>query len=450
MISSANQKKPMAESFLLRDLPDELQEWIGDGAAERRESRQTFVRTALYEAKLHREEARSLPFEDVAGTMFGYQSVPRTLPFSFIDLFAGIGGFRIGLEAVGGRCVFSSEWDRWAQQTYRAWFGELPHGDIMKVDPQSIPDHDVLAAGFPCQPFSIAGVSKKRSLGKPDGFRCQKQGNLFFRIAEIVDHKRPPVVFLENVKNLQSHDQRRTWSVIRRTLEDLGYIVFHKVIDAKDYVPQHRERIYIVCFDRRVFGSEVPFAFPEPPSGEKPRLSDILQGRVDERYTLTDHLWGYLQRYAQRHQAKGNGFGFGLPELNGVSRTLSARYYKDGSEILIRQKGRNPRRLTPAECCRLMGFGDRAIHVSDTQAYRQLGNAVVPPVVAAIAARINAVLAWQLIRRNGDCLVRERPPATDGAADTSATEVISGRRSGRKSRSRGKASRKSAAQIHFR
>lgn len=346
------------------------------------------------------------PFDHPARPSVSLQFANRGLPFSFIDLFAGIGGFRVGLQNVGGRCVFTSEWDRWSQKTYLAWHGDVPHGDIMKIQADRIPDHDVLAAGFPCQPFSIAGVSKKRSLGKADGFQCEKQGNLFFRIAEIVEVKRPPVLFLENVKNLQSHDQGRTWRVIKSTLEALDYVVFHKVIDARHWVPQHRERIYIVCFDRRTFGSDVPFSYPEPPAEPAPRLSEILLSNPPARYTLTDHLWSYLQEYARKHKEKGNGFGFGLADLDTVSRTLSARYFKDGSEILIRQKGKNPRRLTPLECSRLMGFGDREIVVSDTQAYRQFGNAVVPGVISAIGQQINAVLAWHLARRNGNCLVR--------------------------------------------
>lgn len=405
----------MAETFLLRDLPPELQDWIRSGATERRESQQEFVKGALYEIRTRRLSDQELPFDGVNSA----ESVSRQfggirLPFSFIDLFAGIGGFRVGLEGVGGRCLFTSEWDRWSQKTYRAWFGELPHGDIMAIKPEDIPDHDVLAAGFPCQPFSIAGVSKKRSLGRPDGFNCEKQGNLFFRIADIVEVKRPPVLFLENVKNLKSHDQGRTWAVIKDTLQALDYVVFDKIIDARHWVPQHRERIYLVCFDKQMFGSNIPFSFPDPPEAS-PKLADILEKTPEARYTLTDHLWEYLQAYARKHQAKGNGFGFGLPDLSGVSRTLSARYFKDGSEILIRQKGKNPRRLTPLECSRLMGFGDREVVVSDTQAYRQFGNAVVPGVISAIGSQINAVLAWHLARKTGDCLVKESRPAYGSA-----------------------------------
>ena len=313
--------------------------------------------------------------------------------FTFSDLFAGIGGFRIALQNLGGRSVFSSEIDKHAQKTYRSWFGETPQGDIRAIDPAGIPDHDILAAGFPCQPFSIAGVSKKASLGRAHGFDCETQGTLFFYLATIAEIKRPPVLFLENVKNLLSHDQGRTWAVIQQTLDDLDYWVFHKVIDAAGWVPQHRERIYIVCFDKHVFHQRPVFAFPTSSGNPKSRLATILEATPDPKYTLTDHLWGYLQEYAERHRLKGNGFGFGLADPQGVTRTLSARYYKDGSEILITQSGRNPRRLTPRECARLMGFDDSLpLVVSDTQAYRQFGNAVVPTVAEAVGRGITDVL----------------------------------------------------------
>lgn len=321
---------------------------------------------------------------------------PARVPFTFADLFAGIGGFRIALEQLGGRCVFTSEWDKHCQRTYQAWFGETPRGDIRAIPPAEIPDHDLLAAGFPCQPFSIAGVSKKNSLGRAHGFRDATQGTLFFTLATIIETKRPPVLFLENVKHLQSHDGGRTWGVILNTLEELDYWVFHRVIDASAWVPQHRERIYIVCFDRRTFRDRPAFAFPSPPKGPPPRLRDILERRPDPGYTLSDRLWRYLQAYAERHRARGNGFGFSLADPNGVTRTLSARYYKDGSEILIPRRGHNPRRLTPRECARLMGFEDHLpLVVSDTQAWRQFGNAVVPKVVEAIGRQIVRVLRQQ-------------------------------------------------------
>lgn len=323
---------------------------------------------------------------------------PEQPAFEFIDLFAGIGGLRIGLESIGGECVFSSEWDKFAQQTYEAWHGERPAGDITQIDPASIPDHDILAAGFPCQPFSIAGVSKKISLGRAHGFADVKQGNLFFALADVVRAKQPSILLLENVKNLRSHDRGNTWRVIHETLEKLGYEVHHQILDAAGWVPQHRERIFIVCFRRDVFGEAfpdgVPFEYPTGPGGH--RLKDILEKDVDPKYTLSNKLWQYLQNYALKHKAKGNGFGFGLPDHDGVSRTLSARYHKDGSEILIRQgDGRNPRRLTPREAGRLMGFPvdepQYDVVVSDTQAYRQFGNAVVPKVASAVARQIEIV-----------------------------------------------------------
>lgn len=306
--------------------------------------------------------------------------------FHFIDLFAGIGGMRLAFESTGGTCVFSSEWDKFCQITYKANFGEEPYGDITKISPSGIPDHDILLAGFPCQPFSIAGVSKKKSLGKKHGFLDKTQGTLFFNIAQIIKIKRPRAFLLENVKNLKSHDRGRTFRIIEDTLRELNYEIFHEVIDAAEYVPQHRERIYIVGFDHNLYGDDIKFDFPKPPSGKKKILADILDEKVDPKYTLSDKLWKYLQDYAERHRKKGNGFGYGLANLQGQTRTLSARYYKDGSEILIPQEGKNPRRLTPVECKRLMGFPKSfEIPVSDTQAYKQFGNSVAVPVVKAIA-----------------------------------------------------------------
>jgi DNA (cytosine-5)-methyltransferase 1 len=335
---------------------------------------------------------------------------PESLPFTFIDLFAGIGGFRSALEKLGGRCLFSCEWDKYSQKTYQAWFGDTPQGDIRVVaeTPVEIPDHDVLAAGFPCQPFSIAGVSKRQSLGMAHGFKCVTQGNLFFQLVTIIRAKRPPVLFLENVKNLQSHDQGRTWTVIRGTLEELDYWVFPQVIDAAAWVPQHRERVYIVCFDKNEYAQKPSFEFPTNPPSRKPQFKDILEPDPDPKYTLTEHLWNYLQRYAEGHRAKGNGFGFGLADPEGVSRTLSARYHKDGAEILIPQgPDRPPRRLTPKECARLMGFDEKYqnhIVVSDMQAYRQFGNAVVPKVAEAVGRQILRVLAAKFTERG--CLLK--------------------------------------------
>jgi len=312
--------------------------------------------------------------------------------FRFIDLFAGIGGLRRGFEPLGGRCVFTCEWDRYSQQTYRANFPDDDHeiaGDIRAVEAEDIPSHDVLLAGFPCQPFSIAGVSKKNALNRPHGFACETQGTLFYEVARIIGHHRPAAFLLENVKNLLSHDRGRTFQVIRDVLtRDLGYRIQWRVIDARHWVPQHRERIFIAGF-REPNGFDFR-AMPMPGPSEGPLLGSILEGETDPKYTLSDKLWGYLRNYAEKHRAKGNGFGFGLCGPDDVARTLSARYHKDGSEILIAQEGKNPRRLTPRECARLMGF-DRPgrepvrIPVSDTQAYRQFGNSVAVPAVEAVA-----------------------------------------------------------------
>lgn len=320
--------------------------------------------------------------------------------FKFIDLFAGIGGFRLAFEKAGGECVFSSEWDRFCQITYEANFGEKPAGDITKIDEHDIPDHDVLVAGFPCQPFSIAGVSKKNSLGRHHGFRDETQGTLFFDIARILEAKQPDAFLLENVKNLRNHDRGRTFNIIMRTLEELGYSVTSKVLDARHYVPQHRERIFIVGYRRDLY-PDINFVFPEPPD-DTPRVANILESEVDPKYTLSDHLWQYLQNYKQKHQQKGNGFGFGLidPETDTTTRTLSARYHKDGSEILIKQNGRNPRRLTPRECAALMGFPKEFVippSLSDTQAYRQFGNSVVVPLAEKIAEAMVRHLRLELL-----------------------------------------------------
>ncbi len=309
--------------------------------------------------------------------------------FTFIDLFAGIGGFRIAFENAGGQCVYSNEWNKYCQQTYFANFGEQPDGDITQVDANSIPDHDILVGGFPCQPFSIAGVSKKNSLGRATGFEDKTQGTLFFDICRIIKAKRPKAFLLENVKNLRSHDHGRTFKVIMDSLDELNYSVFYAIVDGQNYVPQHRERIVMVGFDRERYGDWVNFEFFLTPKTPKPVMKDILEKNVDDKYTLSDQLWTYLQNYAEKHKAAGNGFGYGIAPLNGVSRTLSARYYKDGSEILIEQKGKNPRRLTPRECARLQGFPDTfKIPVSDTQAYKQFGNSVVVPLMQNIAELI--------------------------------------------------------------
>lgn len=309
--------------------------------------------------------------------------------YTFIDLFAGIGGMRIAFETAGARCVYSNEWNKYSQQTYFANFGVQPEGDITKVAAKDIPTHDILVAGFPCQPFSIAGVSKKNSLGRATGFEDKTQGTLFFDICRILKEKRPKAFMLENVKNLVSHDKGRTFKIIRESLGELHYKIYYKVIDGKDYVPQHRERIVIVGFDRDRYGDDINFEFTLSPPEVHPVVRDILEAAPDKKYTLSDKLWNYLQNYAAKHREAGNGFGYGIAPLDGVTRTISARYYKDGSEILIEQEGKNPRRLTPRECARLQGFSDTfQIPVSDTQAYRQFGNSVVVPLMSDIAGLI--------------------------------------------------------------
>lgn len=341
------------------------------------------------------------------------------LPFQFIDLFCGIGGLRLGLEAVGGRCVFSCDYDKYAAKTYQHWYAEDSFGDVTQLSPNDVPDHDLLAAGFPCQPFSIAGVSKKNSLGRDHGFKDKTQGTLFFHLADLIDAKQPPVLLLENVKNLKSHDKGQTWKTIQGTLTELGYTVYDQIIDAIHYVPQHRERIFVVGFRKDVFGADPEFQFPVPPETPAPVLKDILQApkEVDDKYVLSNKLWQYLQDYAEKHRQKGNGFGCSVASLDGTTRTLSARYHKDGSEILIpTKKGRNPRRLTPIEAGRLMGFPEHLIQkqvVSDTQAYRQYGNSVVPKVIQPIAQQIVQTMLLGLAHRNGNgCLLK---PGTDRA-----------------------------------
>jgi DNA (cytosine-5)-methyltransferase 1 len=371
-----------------RDLAERLQ--VASKTISRWERRQTecpvYVQAAL------RDILRS-----------GTRSDATKANFTFIDLFAGIGGMRIGFENAGGHCVFTSEWNAFANKTYVENFdgGHPLIGDITHFDEKQVPDHDVLLAGFPCQPFSIAGVSKKNALGRPHGFECTTQGTLFFDVARIIAEKRPKAFLLENVKNLLSHDKGNTFRVIRETLEqELGYHVQAQVIDGQSFVPQHRERILIVGFRE-----QTGFTFDDyrrPKVG--PRLSSILhpedgteeaeseytigpKAKINPKYVLTDKLWAYLQGYAEKHKKAGNGFGFGLVTRDSITRTLSARYYKDGSEILIsRGKGKNPRRLTPRECARLMGYPDTfRIPVSDTQAYKQFGNSVIVPAITELA-----------------------------------------------------------------
>jgi len=334
-------------------------------------------------------------------------SAPPQGLFTFIDLFAGIGGIRIGFEKHGGKCLFTSEWNPFAQKTYLDNFmavdGHQMVGDITQFDETEIPNHDILLAGFPCQPFSLAGVSKKNALGRPHGFECTTQGTLFFDVARIIAAKSPKAFLLENVKNLASHDNGNTFKVIQETLkEELGYDIYYKIIDGQHFVPQHRERLIILGFREKK--DHNPFDDLILPEKGEVKLSSILHpedgtekeeppyttgknGEVNSKYTLTPHLWDYLQKYAEKHRKAGNGFGFGLVKGTDIARTLSARYYKDGSEILIDQGNRKrPRRLTPRECARLMGFEDSfQIPVSDTQAYRQFGNSVVVPMITEVA-----------------------------------------------------------------
>jgi DNA (cytosine-5)-methyltransferase 1 len=341
------------------------------------------------------EQVTNKVAENALQYIINYKSdVPFPIPanprFTFIDLFAGIGGFRMAMQRLQGECVFTSEWDKMAQRTYYANFGEIPFGDITKPETKEwIPEKfDIICGGFPCQPFSIAGVSKKISLGRKHGFEDERQGNLFFHVAEIIEKHRPKAFFLENVKNLVSHDKGNTFQVIRDTLVNLGYSFHSKVLDGKHFVPQHRERTFMVGFDAEVFNYEENFEFPVMPE-TKHMVKQILHTNIDSKYTLSDKLWNYLQGYAKKHKEKGNGFGFGLADPDGITRTMSARYYKDGAEILIAQGDKNPRRLTPRECALLQGYPPHfEIPVSDNQAYKQFGNSVVVPLIEAIGEKV--------------------------------------------------------------
>lgn len=349
--------------------------------------------------------------------------------FTFIDLFAGIGGIRMGFEAQGGRCVYTSEWDSYAQKTYADNFPDDHDiaGDITQVDAAEIPDHDVLLAGFPCQPFSLAGVSKKNAMGRPHGFECATQGTLFFDVARIIAEKKPKAFLLENVKNLLSHNKGHTFSVIKDTLQrELGYHITWRVIDGQHFVPQHRERILIVGFREKTGFDWDALQLPKPGT-ETPKLKDILHpedgtetdvddgkyidrnGKVHDKYILSDKLWNYLQAYAEKHRAKGNGFGCSVVKPENTSRTLSARYHKDGSEILIyRGEGMNPRRLTPRECARLMGYPDDfRINVSDTRAYKQFGNSVVMPLMEHVASLMQPWIL-ELKEREENAVIQEQ------------------------------------------
>jgi DNA (cytosine-5)-methyltransferase 1 len=326
---------------------------------------------------------------------------PENPAFSFIDLFAGIGGFRLAMQGLGGKCVFSSEWDGFAQATYEANFGEVPYGDIRKVDKNAIPGHDVLCAGFPCQPFSLAGVSKKNSLGRKHGFEDKTQGTLFFEIKEILAIKHPKAFFLENVKNLHSHDEGKTFEVILHALKDvLGYVVNWQIVDGGKWVPQHRERLFIVGYDpKQINISENEIIIPLKPEKDYryTEFKDIISPNV-EGYTLGSGTWDTLERHKAHHAEAGNGFGYSLHKLpiksGAISRTISARYHKDGAEILIEQPGNRPRRLTVEEAMQLQGYNPNKFKfpVSKTQAYKQIGNSVVVPAIQACASEIAKVI----------------------------------------------------------
>ena len=325
------------------------------------------------------------------------------MTFKFIDLFSGIGGMRLGLELAGGTCVYSSEINKYAVETYEKNFGDTPCGDITKIRSCNIPDHDVLAAGFPCQPFSMAGVVKRNSIGKPSGFDSP-QGRLFDEIIRVLNGKKPRAFILENVKYLKFFDGGGPFNKMLNKLKRAGYVVKYKVIDAKYVVPQHRERLFIVGFSH-----DTDFEFPEIRNMD-PKLSDVLEPVPDPKYVLTPGVWAALKRHKKNAKERGAGFGYGIADLDGISRTLSRRYYKDGAEILIsRGRRRVPRRLTPRECARIMGFPDSfVIPVSDTQAYRQFGNAVVPAIVTAIANKVSEHLGKTPITHTNHRRIKRR------------------------------------------
>lgn len=383
---------------------EKLHSLIGeDQLAELLDVTNKTLKNWLKEESIPKESTVSAKFDQILSSIAN-PPVSASADFTFIDLFAGIGGIRRGFESIGGECVFTSEWDKYSQKTYRDNYPDHHPvvGDITKVDTALIPDHDVLLAGFPCQPFSLAGVSKKNSLGRAHGFECNTQGTLFFDVERIIEAKRPKAFLLENVKNLASHDKGNTFKVITHTLEEkLGYKIFYKVIDANGFVPQHRQRIFIVGFR-----DDVPFTWDDfehpgkgavtmkdilhPENGKETEELPFTEGKkatVSKDFIISTKLWTYLKNYKKKHEEKGNGFGFGMVTGDDTCRTLSARYHKDGSEVLISRGGnKNPRRLTPRECARLMGYPDSLkIPVSNTQAYRQFGNSVVVPVIDEIA-----------------------------------------------------------------
>ena len=349
-------------------------------------------------------------------SIFDKETYKPKSSFTVTEFCSGIGGFRLGLEAIGGKVVLSSEIDKYAIQTYKHWFNEDSEGNLFDYKSSDVPDHDVLTAGFPCQPFSVAGVvsnkhwdkTKPENLKKKSGFQYtdQKeggdQGQVFNGLLKIIKGKRPKAIMLENVRGLLSHDKGNTWEVIQEELKKAQYDIHFKVIDAVHWVPQHRRRVFIVGFDKKQFDTNKVdfFSFPTEPTTEL-KIGSILQKRVKEKYTLKDGTWNSLQTIKERNRnmPKGQkkGFGYSIVDREGPSRTLTKRYFKDGAEILIEQKNKNPRRLTPLEALRLMGFDqiegrynntDEIFVVSDSQAFRQLGNAVVPHVVEAVGREV--------------------------------------------------------------
>lgn len=314
---------------------------------------------------------------------FNFSPKSSKIKFTFSDICAGIGGMRLAFENLGGKCVFSSEWDKFCQKTYFENFGDTPQGDITKIPIKDIPKHDILLAGFPCQPFSKSGFATRKYLNKKDGFADERQGKLFFHITTIIAEKKPTAVFLENVPRLVRMNKGKTFEMILNELDKLGYDCKWKVISAETVVPQRRERLYIIATRKGI-----DFKFPEIPD-LKPQLKQIFEKNIDKKYILSDNTWNWLQNHAKKHSAMGNGFGFRMADPKKTACTLSARYGKDGSEILIPRRNSNPRKLSPRECARLMGFPDNfVIPVSDTQAYRQFGNSVVAPIIYLLGSKI--------------------------------------------------------------
>jgi len=323
---------------------------------------------------------------------FDFSPKSNKTKFTFTDICAGIGGMRLAFENLGGKCVFTSEWDKFCQETYHKNFGETPQGDITKISIKDIPKHDILLAGFPCQPFSKSGFATRIKLTRMNGMDDKEQGQIFFRLTKIIRAKKPKAVLFENVPRLLSIHQGKEFQIILKSMKKLGYTCNYKVINSETVVPQRRERLYMV-FIR----GKNNFNFPEMPH-LNPILKSILETRVKEKYTLSNNTWNWLQKHAKKHAKKGNGFGYRMADLKKTTCTLSARYGKDGSEILIPQKQKNPRKINPRECARLMGFPeDFIIPVSDTQSYKQFGNSVVIPVVYIIGNEIVKNILYKLV-----------------------------------------------------